>query len=69
LFTRGGPGVYAWDLGDPPKAKTLDHQKYLTLLARAASTILQPFGTTQADLWERIAKGKKPIKQLSLIKE
>lgn len=66
LFTRGDPGVYAWDLDNPPKLEALDYQQYLTLLVRAASTILQPFGVAQADLWGWIVKGEKPIKQLTL---
>jgi DNA polymerase-2 len=66
LFTRGDPGVYAWDLGNPPKPGALDCQRYLTLLVRAASTILQPFGVEQTELREWIVKGKEPIKQLIL---
>ncbi len=64
LFTYGDPGVYAWDLGDPPRYLKL--LNYLNLLERAANTILQPFGVDQIDLKEWITKGEKPIKQLSL---
>jgi len=66
LFTRGDPGVYAWDLGDSPTHQEVSPQKYQKLLARAAGTVLQPFGIEQADLWEWIANGKKPIEQLPL---
>jgi DNA polymerase-2 len=66
LFTHGKPGVYAWDVGNLPKLEGLDYPRYLELLERAVSTILQPLGVEQADLWEWIAKGEKPIKQLSL---
>jgi DNA polymerase II len=65
LFTRGDPGVYAWDMDNPPKQEALDYQKYLNLLVRAANTVLQPFGVDQTDLWEWIVKGEKPFKQLS----
>lgn len=68
LLTCGDPGVYAWDLGSPPNPETLEHRKYLTLLVRAASTVLQPFGINQADLLEWTIKGTKPIKQLALIR-
>jgi DNA polymerase-2 len=64
LLTRGNPGVYAWDLGNHPNLELLNYQKYLELLVRAASTILQPFGVEKADLWEWITNGEKPIKQL-----
>ena len=65
LFTRGNLGVYAWEIGNPPKLETLDYQKYLTLLVRAANTVLQPFGVSQTDLGEWIVKGEKPVKQLT----
>jgi DNA polymerase-2 len=44
LFTRGEPGVYAWDLPGRPLPETLDVARYRTLLLRAFHTILQPFG-------------------------
>lgn len=66
LFTRGEPGVYAWDSGEPPRREAVSLPQYQKLLARAAGTVLQPFGVEQADLWEWITSGKKPIKQLPL---
>ncbi len=41
LDTLGEPGVYAWDLPDPPDARTLDIPRYQELLLRAAETVLQ----------------------------
>jgi DNA polymerase-2 len=43
LFTRGAPGVWAWDRPEPPDPRTLDFKRYETLLRRAAATILEPF--------------------------
>ena len=44
VYTRGRPGVYAWDLPTPPDARTLDLERYAVLLLRAACTVLEPFG-------------------------
>ena len=44
IYTRGKPGVYAWDLPEPPDPRTLDTQVYRQLLLRAAGTVLEPFG-------------------------
>jgi DNA polymerase-2 len=42
LFTRGGAGVQAWELGDMLKPGRLDTQRYCTLLDRAVQTVLDP---------------------------
>jgi DNA polymerase-2 len=42
LFTRGEPGIHAWDLPEPPDKRTVDVQRYRTLLQRAAETVLKP---------------------------
>ena len=44
IFTRGEPGVHAWDMPDPPDPDTVDVQRYEVLLVRAADTILRPLG-------------------------
>jgi DNA polymerase-2 len=44
LYTRGDPGVYAWDLPAPPDPRTLDIQRYTRLFERAAQAVLEPFG-------------------------
>jgi DNA polymerase-2 len=44
LYTRGYPGAYAWDLSEPVDFRTIDQGRYVTLLIRAADTILSPFG-------------------------
>lgn len=41
LYTLGEPGVYAWDLPEPPDPRTVDISRYQELLLRAADTILQ----------------------------
>jgi DNA polymerase II len=50
IFTRGEPGVYAWDLPGQPDLAMLDVDYYQRLLLRAASAILQPFGIGEGDL-------------------
>jgi DNA polymerase-2 len=47
LYVRGEERVRAWDLPDPPDPKSIDTARYATLLLRAASTVLQPFGIAE----------------------
>jgi DNA polymerase II len=47
LFTRGEPGVHAWDLPDPLNPAIIDLPRYRTLLLRAAQEVLEPFGYQQ----------------------
>ena len=64
VYTRGKPGVRAWDLPEPPDPATIDIQRYTTLLLRAAHTILEPFG-----LPEEVLPGLArplPARQLTL---
>jgi DNA polymerase-2 len=42
IYTRGAPGVYAWDLPTAPDPTAVDTARYLELLVRAADTILRP---------------------------
>jgi DNA polymerase II len=50
ILTRGEPGVFAWDLPDSPDSAAIDTARYIELLLRAASTVLQPFGFDEAGL-------------------
>jgi DNA polymerase-2 len=50
LYTRGRPGVYAWDLPDPPHPTLIDTARYEELLLRAAHTVLQPLGVAEQTL-------------------
>jgi DNA polymerase-2 len=43
LYTLGKPGVHAWDLDEAIPPARLDVRRYLTLLERAAGTILEIF--------------------------
>jgi DNA polymerase elongation subunit (family B) len=52
LYLRGEPVVWAWDLPGQPERTALDTVRYRTLLLRAASTILQPFGIPEESLRE-----------------
>ena len=50
VYTRGEPGVHAWDLPDPPDPAALDLARYAELLLRAGATVLQPLGISEATL-------------------
>jgi hypothetical protein len=47
LFTRGEPGVHAWNLPEAPDPACLDVARYSELLVRAAGTMLGPFGVSE----------------------
>jgi len=47
LYTRGAPGVYAWDLPQALDPKAVDINRYAELYLRAAHTILGPFGVSE----------------------
>ena len=48
LYTRGEPGVHAWNLPNPPDPASPDVSRYAELLLRAAGTVLGPFGVREA---------------------
>ena len=50
IYTRGKPSVYAWDLPSPPDPRSLDLERYATLLLRAAFAVLEPFGMEEDQL-------------------
>jgi DNA polymerase-2 len=75
LFTLGEPGVYAWDLPEPPHPGSIDVARYTTLLLRAASAALGPLGFSEEDLLQRVVGNAvmeelevfcKPIKKFQL---
>ena len=47
IYTRGAPGVHAWDLPRPPDPAAVDTKRYEELLVRAADTILRPLGVPE----------------------
>jgi DNA polymerase-2 len=47
VYTRGEPGVHAWNLPQPPHPAAVDVQRYSELLVRAAAEILGPFGVSE----------------------
>jgi DNA polymerase-2 len=61
LYTRGEPGVYAWNLAAPPDLRTIDTHRYGELLLRAAGSVLQPL-IDEAALRDRVLGAR----QLSL---
>lgn len=64
VYTLGRPGVYAWDLPEAPDPRSLDLERYATLLVRAAHTVLEPFGLSE-ELVAGLAQ-RHPAHQLSL---
>ncbi len=62
IYTRGKPGVHAWDLPQPPDPRSPDLERYTVLLLRAAHTILEPFGLSE-DLVQSLAQSQ-PARQL-----
>ncbi|MBN1373350.1 MAG: hypothetical protein JW987_15545 [Anaerolineaceae bacterium] len=44
VYTRGEPGVRAWDAGSSPTGGQVDTWQYRKLLLRAAEAVLAPFG-------------------------
>jgi len=43
LFTRGGSGVQAWELGEALDYRRLDTKRYCALLDRAIETVVGPY--------------------------
>lgn len=50
LYTRGQPGVHAWDVSARLHPSQVDTSRYAEMLLRAIHTILQPFGVDEAVL-------------------
>ena len=62
LYTRGKPGVLAWRAGQPLSMEGVAVDKYIQLIARAASNVLQPLGATERGLMDVLgASGQLPL--------
>jgi DNA polymerase-2 len=61
LYTRGKPGVHAWDLPYPLERASLDLDHYKELLLRAAEAVLEPFGYDRNKLEERLYGYKQTV--------
>ena len=46
VYTSGEPDVVAWDLGIKVEPASINSEKYVELLIRAASSVLSPFGVS-----------------------
>ncbi len=57
LYLAGEERARAWDLAGTPAPYALDRERYLTLLLRAASAILQPFGLEEDALRDWVVGG------------
>ncbi|RMD96860.1 MAG: hypothetical protein D6816_18345 [Bacteroidetes bacterium] len=44
IYTRGEPGVFAWDLPESLNPAVIDTARYETLVLRAVTAVLQPWG-------------------------
>jgi DNA polymerase-2 len=65
LYTRGDPGVRAWDLPEAPDPSTLDLERYREMFVRAASGVLGPLGVSErllrGWLFNPVAPGEGPL--------
>jgi DNA polymerase I len=57
IYTRGAPGVHAWELPDRPSSAQVDTAEYRKLLLRAVGTVLEPFGFPAEELEPRLRGG------------
>lgn len=64
VYTCGTPDVFPWEVQGECDASMLDKEKYIELLARAASSVLYPFGIEIDELkgWAHSATIEIPIK-------
>lgn len=54
LYTRGKPGVFAWDLPQKPNPRAVDMTRYQDLLLRAAEVVLESWGLNAEKLTEKV---------------
>jgi DNA polymerase elongation subunit (family B) len=64
VYTIGEPDVVAWDLGVRVEPNSLDLNKYVELLIRAATAVLIPFGVSKDILREWSESGGLQLKLL-----
>ncbi len=50
LYMRSSPDVCPWETAEKIEVKDIDSVKYIELMARAASSVLHPFGISDAEL-------------------
>jgi hypothetical protein len=64
IYTRGEQGVSAWEVTEKLDSSWLDREKYIELMARAASSVLYPFGIENEELkqWAHSATIMLPLK-------
>ncbi|MCX6054560.1 MAG: hypothetical protein NTZ74_06560 [Chloroflexi bacterium] len=63
LYTQGESGVIPWEISEPIDYNQLDKEKYIELLARAASSLFYPFGIENEELklWAHSNTIKLPL--------
>jgi DNA polymerase-2 len=54
VHTLGDPRVHAWDALEPPDPRRVDVHRYVTLLIRAAASVMQPLGADETALRDRL---------------
>lgn len=69
IYTRGRPGVRAWDLPDPPDPLLVDVERYRRLTLRAAAAVLEPFGAgeTSLQVWASGGATQPRLKQIAYV--
>jgi len=50
VYIRGDPDVHPWEMPGSLVLEQIDKEKYIELLARAASSVLYPFGVDSDEL-------------------
>jgi DNA polymerase II len=63
VYTSGTPDVCPWEIPNPLDPSKLDQEKYIELLARAASSVLYPFGVKEEELkrWAHTSTIELPL--------
>ncbi len=64
IYTRGEPGVSAWDLSRALDPQAVDSARYRELLLRAAASVLVPFGLDQETLDFYLQEAVNPARLL-----
>ena len=64
MHTLGRPDVHAWDLPETLDPARVNIGRYITLLVRAAHSVLEPFGISEPYLKAQVLD--QPSRQISL---
>lgn len=62
LYTRGKPGIFAWDLPRKPDPRAVDVARYQALLLRAAGIVLESWGLDEQKLTTLVLSDASQLK-------